>query len=207
MKSYVPEDKLAYMHNPVVLPINQAAPDKSRIILNVGRLVPQKAQGLIFEAFARLNCPNWRIHILGDGPEEQSLLSKAESLGIESNISLKGFVKDTERHYLEAGIFVLASEYEGMSNALLEAMAFGLPCIVSDALPGALEHIRDGETGLVFEGGNVQNLAEKLHMLMSSATLRVRLGDAARVRMREYSPEKVTQAWDEVLFPLRCKPQ
>lgn len=201
MKSYVPDNKLVYIHNPILLPLQQATADRSQIILNVGRLVPQKAQALLFEAFARLNNADWRTHILGDGPEEQVLLSKAKSLNIENNISLKGFIKDTGRHYLEAGIFVLTSEYEGMSNALLEAMSFGVPCVVSDALPGALEHVSHGKTGFVFEGGNAGDLAKKLETLMASPELRKKMGSEGRIRMGQFSPEKVMQAWNEVLFP------
>jgi glycosyltransferase involved in cell wall biosynthesis len=200
MQRFVPLNKLVYIHNPVLVPEQRANPEASNKILSVGRLVPQKGQALILDAFAKLNRLDWQIEFLGDGPDNEMLLGKAKSLGIENYVSFKGFVAQPSRYYIDAGIFVLASDYEGMSNALLEAMSFGLPCVVSDALPGALEHIKNEETGLVFRSRDADDLAEKLDRLIKSPELRESLGNAGRYKMINYSVERVMKVWDEVLF-------
>lgn len=200
MKCFVPAGKLAYIHNPIPLPELLAQPSTSKSILNVGRLVPLKSQILIVEALAITGVKDWVINILGDGSEEKRLASAAIRLAVENQLILHGFVTQTADFYLSAGIFVLPSVYEGMPNALLEAMSYGLPCVVSDSLPGALEHIEHGVTGLVFRSGDATDLAEKLLLLIRSAKLRNELGWAARERMRQFSCEKVLNDWDAVLF-------
>lgn len=200
MKRFVPAGKLTYIHNPIQLPELHAQPSTSRLILNVGRLVPQKSQELIVQALAATGIKDWDINILGDGPEEKRLASTAAKLGVEDHLILHGFVTQTADFYLSAGIFVLPSVYEGMPNALLEAMSYGLPCIVSDSLPGALEHVEHGVTGLVFRSGDVTDLTEQLLLLIKNVNLRNELGLAARERMRQFSYDKVFDDWDAVLF-------
>ena len=200
MKRFVPIKKLVYIHNPITFPNLQAHPSTAKSILNVGRLIPLKSQILILEALSLTGVKDWVINILGDGPEETNLTSAAKTLGIENQLYLHGFVANTEDFYLDAGIFVLPSVYEGMSNALLEAMSYGLPCIVSNSLTGALEHIDHGVTGLIFESANINDLAEKLLLIINNPNLGNNLGLAARERMRQFTDERVFNDWDRALF-------
>lgn len=202
MMSYVPRGKLAFVPNPVVLPDRQATPERSTKILNVGRLVPQKNQALIIDALTYLGDGGgvWTIEVLGEGPEQPNLTALLRARGMTERVSLRGWITDPSPYYLSAGIFVLPSLYEGTPNVLLEAMAYGLPCVVADCLPGALEHVEEGATGLVFRGGDAADLAEKLAILMTEPKLRARLGAAARERMRAFTPERVMTAWDAVIL-------
>lgn len=200
MRNFVPSVKLVYIHNPVLLPNKQAQPSISRSILNVGRLVPLKCQVLILEALATIEFNDWTLNILGNGPEEKHLVMNATRLDMEDVLVLHGFVTQTTDFYLNAGIFVLPSLFEGMPNALLEAMSYGLPCIVSDSLVGALEHIDHGVSGLVFRACDVNDLAEKILMLMSNPDLRNALGSVARERVSQYSCERVISDWNAILF-------
>jgi glycosyltransferase involved in cell wall biosynthesis len=193
MKSYVPRRKLAVIPNPVVLPAELTNPAASHTILTVGRLVPHKEHALIIEALARLGerASSWRLEILGEGPERAALASLAERCAIGGRVVLSGRLPDPAPHYRAAGIFVIASSYEGTPNVLLEAMAHGLPCVVADCLPGALEHIEDGVTGLVFRSGEADHLALCLSKLMASPNLRSQLGAAGRARVEQFSIERV----------------
>lgn len=203
LAALVPAAKLAYVPNPVEFPARPAAPETSCTILNVARLTPQKAQSLLIQAFAGIATPGngWRLEIVGAGPERAKLEQLLAEYDLDASVTLCGQAPDPSPYYLAAGIFVLPSLYEGTPNALLEAMAHGLPAVVADTLPGALEHIEDGVTGLVFRGGDKADLAAKLTTLMNNPDQRAQLGRAARARMQRLTPEYVLQQWDAVLFP------
>jgi GalNAc-alpha-(1->4)-GalNAc-alpha-(1->3)-diNAcBac-PP-undecaprenol alpha-1,4-N-acetyl-D-galactosaminyltransferase len=201
MSSYVPRARLAVVRNPVSLPETMADPVSNRIILNVGRLVPQKGQIQILQALSFLDvaAAGWQLNILGDGPLRDELIQQGRGLGIGPIVDLLGNVRDPSPFYKSAGIFVLSSLYEGTPNALLEAMSFGLPCIVSDCLPGALDYVEDGRTGLVYRAGDSRHLAACLQRLMDDASLRKKLGEAARARVAQDSITAVAARWEELL--------
>ena len=203
MSGYVPGHKLAAVHNPVIMPSKLDACERSDVILNIGRLVPQKRQDLILKAVSSLGpkAEGWRVEIVGEGPERASLTALSQRLGLAARVSLPGRVTDPGSCYRRAGIFVLSSLYEGTPNVLLEAMAHGLTCVVSDSVPGALEHVEDGVSGLVFRSADAEHLAQRLEELLQQPELRERLGQEARRRMEAYSIENVTADWNRLLFP------
>ncbi len=203
MSGYVPRRKLMPVHNPVVLQESCQPSVQSSVILNVGRLVPQKNQGLIIAALARLEskAKGWSLEVLGEGPERGTLMQMAQEHALSDLVSMPGPVPNPDPYYRSAGIFVLSSIYEGTPNVLLEAMAHGLPCIVSDSLPGALEYVEDQVSGLVFRSGDAAHLADCLEALIENAELRIRLGKEARRRMEGYSVEVVSAQWNDLLFP------
>ncbi len=203
MSSYVPARKLAVVHNPVTLPAEVAVSERSEILLNIGRLVPQKGQDLIITALSLLGAKaeNWRIEVFGEGPERQNLIALSKRLGVAERVSLPGTVPDPSPYYRRAGIFVLSSLYEGTPNVLLEAMAHGMACVVSDSVPGALEHVEDHVSGLVFRSGDAEHLAQCLSKLLEQPELRSRLGQEARRRMAAYSMENIASEWKQILSP------
>lgn len=203
MKEYVDGEKLTIVPNPVYLPDKKAVPSGSKTIINVGRLVPQKAQHLLIEALALIEEKRrngWILNILGVGEEEKKLKNIAAEKRLADNVNFCGLVKDIEREYQKAGIFVLSSIYEGTPNALLEAMSFGLPCIISDTIPGAENLIEDEKTGLFFSSGSAEDLAEKILKLMDNPEYRQQLGTNARNRVKIYSPENVMPVWDKLVM-------
>src|SRR5690625_5577966 len=98
---------------------------------------------------------------------------------ITLHVTFHGFVRNPSEYYLKAGVFVMPSDFEGTPNALLEAMAHGLPSVVADCLPGALQFIRDGGNGPVFKAGGPDDLASKLSLLMMNPGRRNDKGDDA----------------------------
>ena len=111
----------------------------------------------------------------------------------------EGFRSDPFTFMGRASIFALPSRFEGMPNALLEAMAAGLPSVVSDASPGPLEMVSDGEHGLVVPTENHRAFAEALQRLMGDPHLRVRCGEAARTKLRNLDWPVVESHWRSVL--------
>lgn len=199
MQDYVPKEKLKMVPNPVFIPDEKAKPDQSQKLLNVGRLVPQKNQKLILEALANINpetLRGWTLDILGSGEEEEKLRDLAKAKDLEDQVILHGLVSDTGHYYSNASIFILSSVYEGTPNALLEAMSFGLPSIVSDSLPGALEIVDHGLNGLIFSSGNAEDLAKKIEILLHDPQLRSNMGAEAVESVKKYSPENVISIWE-----------
>lgn len=160
------------------------------VISTVGRLLPHKGHDLILTGFAEVlakhvECELW---IIGDGTTLSGLKALAAHLGIVEHVRFVGRSEDVPCLLGESHIYVHASEIEGMSNAVLEAMAAGLPSVVMDA-PGVTECHVNGETGFVVPR-SARALAEKIAELIEQPGLRDRLGAAARERVqRVYSIE------------------
>ena len=114
-------------------------------------------------------------------------------------IRFEGFRSDPLVFMHRASIFALPSRFEGMPNALLEAMAAGLPSVVSDASPGPLEMVSDGQQGLVVPSDDVIAFAAALQQLMLDRDLRHRCGVAARATLRALDWDVVESHWRSVL--------
>ncbi len=126
-------------------------------IITVTRLVEQKGLDVLLRACAEVFrvLPSWRLAVVGDGPLREELECLADQLGIADRIEWMGHVKDPAPYLRAAEFFVLTSRFEGSPNALLEAMAVGLPAVVSDASPGPIELIGGAAAGLVVPVGDV----------------------------------------------------
>lgn len=176
---------------------------RQREVLAVARLVPQKGLDLLIRAWGRLQddprLHDWRLVLVGDGPERQALAALAAREGVSERVHFEGFQPNPGRYLARASVFVLPSRYEGMPNALLEAMAAALPVVVTDASPGPLEMVDPEVTGLVVPRENVEALAAALARLLADSELRQRLGTAAAERLHSLSWEVVESHWRSVL--------
>lgn len=202
MSRYVPENKLKWIQNPIAeLVIDNSITFDQPTILAVGRLHHQKAYDILLEAFAKFhqNYPNWQLAIIGDGPLKLSLETQAKFLGIIPYVTWYGRVNNPFPYYLASKIFVMPSRYEGMPNALLEAMSCGLPVIITDALRGPLEYVQNDISGLVVPVENVIALAVGLSRLAGDENLRERLAAGAKKKLSGHSIQEVALAWNSLL--------
>ena len=161
-----------------------AAPSNVTRLLYVGRLAAQKNLPLLLAVVKHLKstgCADFKLSIVGDGPEEATLRSMAAREDLKSVVEFRGKVSREEvvGVFADADLFVLTSDYEGYPRVLMEAAAAALPT-VSTAVSGADEAVADGETGFLAPIGSLNELAAKLRLLIDDPALRQRMGRAAR---------------------------
>ena len=145
---------------------------KQNRIISVARLYPQKNQKMMIEAFAKIadEFPDWQLVIFGEGPLRSSLELLVKSLQLEGRVLLPGRTEHVVEELRKSKIFCLSSDYEGMSNSMIEAMCVGLP-IISTKVSGTEELIKDGENGFLVEVGDECSLSDCMSELISSPAL------------------------------------
>lgn len=159
-------------------------PHAAPILVCAGSLIPRKGHAVLLRALSRFNEYSWRLQLAGEGTERAELTRLAGELGLADRIEFLGELPPDAMPTLltNADLFILPSFSEGRSNALLEAMAAGLP-VVASAIDGVNEMIDDGRTGKVFPPGDDQALADALRPLLPDPSTRARLGDAAHAEI------------------------
>jgi glycosyltransferase involved in cell wall biosynthesis len=174
--------------------------ERGAVIVAAGRLVSAKGFDILLEAFAAAtrDMPQWNLIILGDGPERDRLTELARHLRIIDRVSLAGWVAEPGEVMLGASVFVLSSRYEGFPNALLEAMACGLPVIASACL-GPAQIISDQVDGLLVQVGSASELSAAVLRLITDEKLRNKLGRNARAVSTRYKLESIIPLWDRLL--------
>lgn len=172
-------------------------------IVNVGRLVPQKNQAMLIRAFAAFHQshPDHTLSFYGSGELIDELQALAGSLGVGEAVQFHGQVYDVHTAIADAEMFVLSSDFEGLSNALLECMMMGLPCI-STRCEGSVNVIRSGENGILTDIGDEEQLVEAMTRLADDAELRRRLGDEARNSCESFRTEPVIEQWVRLIEEL-----
>lgn len=171
---------------------------KKNTIISVGRFHKQKNQKLLIDAFTEISSgyKDYKLKIFGHGPLEKELSDYIKGLDMADRIILHKPVENIKKELSESKIFVMTSDYEGMPNALMEAMACGLPCISTDCpCGGPRELIRDGVNGVLFEVGNRDQLIEKLKTLIDDTKLREKFGQNARSICDKMNPKEICKRW------------
>lgn len=184
------------------------APQQAGKVMAVGRLAPEKGFDLLIRAFA--GCadahPDWKLEILGEGPQRPHLEGLARELGIDEKVVLRGAVKDTHLALQQSDLFVLSSRFEGFPMALLEAMACGLPVIAFDCRSGPREMIQNGVNGVLVPPNDVNALTRAMSQLMGAAEERRRLGQRAVLVAEHFSLAKVDQMWRSLFDQVISRP-
>ncbi|MGB0721593.1 MAG: glycosyltransferase family 4 protein [Gammaproteobacteria bacterium] len=174
-----------------------ARPDDEGLVefVYTGRLALEKRLDVLLEAFARLGGGGWRLTLVGDGPLEQELRDQVAALEMSDCVIFTGRVENVPKYLVASHFFISASESEGMSNSLLEAISHGTVPVVS-RVSGVDDIVTDGETGLVFRANDVDALAVALRRAVTmSAEARALLGERCREQARvRFSIEAVVRA-------------
>ena len=171
--------------------------EREKVITAVGRLDHNKAFDILLKAFAKVHAeyPDHGLTIYGDGPDRDALLSLADRLGVAQQFHLPGKIPDAILSVARSVVFVLSSRSEGMPNALMEAMAAGVPCISTRCDMGPEELIRDGENGLLVPVDDPDALADAILRILHDDTLADELSCHALEIRETHSIRSVAALW------------
>ena len=171
---------------------------RRKSIVTAGRLEPVKNQKMLLEAFSEFSKvhDDYILEFFGQGSLEAELKAYTKELGLKSRVVFHGFCADYQKKIADSSIFVLCSDYEGVSNSLIEALAIGLPVIATDCpIGGCRTYIRNGENGLLIPVGDREALLVAMLSLAGDPELSSRLSEkAGKIRM-ECSVEKIADAF------------
>lgn len=187
------------IYNPVNIDVKYKSINSKKIVA-VGRLEPQKNHKLLIASFKEVidMFPEYSLIIYGEGTLRKELEGIISELGMMDKVSLPGNIKNIHQKLLEAEFFVLSSDYEGLSNALLEAMMMGLPCISTDCA-GSNEVITSGENGILVPVGNKDSLVDAMKLLIKNREFALSLGKQAEETSNQFSSTNIIRKWESVL--------
>ncbi len=178
---------------------------KAKVIISVGRLVPWKGMRALIDAMPAVIAvePTARLVIVGDGPEESNLKQRASELGLNEPVGHVMFAGRLDQKKLfayvkAADVFVLNTQYEGFSHQILETMSLGT-AVITTPVGGNVELIEDAKTGLFVPYNGVSELSAAIVRLLSDSALSDSLVKHARVKVGEFTDEKMLSKLTEFL--------
>ena len=177
--------------------------ERDNRIVTVGRLsLKQKRQDILIKAFdiVHKKHPELQLVIYGDGEDRDKIQEIITQMGLNNCVTLAGKVLGVEKEILNAKAFVLTSDYEGIPNALIEALSVGVPCVSTDCSPGGAKLlIDDGENGFLVSCGDAEQIARKTLEIIKSKDISEKFSKIGIVITEEFSETKIADMW-EYLF-------
>ena len=168
----------------------------------VGRLQKQKNPVLAVKAFEKIanEFPEYTMTYYGEGELRDELIEYIKKKSLNEQVIIYGKVTDVEKYLSQASVFVLSSDYEGLPNALMEAMAVGIPCISTDCpCGGPRSLIQNERQGVLVPCNDIQMLADAMRVLLKNDTLRSEMNLEEKNRAKEFAPEVIFKQWEEFL--------
>ncbi|MBO5868920.1 MAG: glycosyltransferase family 4 protein [Oscillospiraceae bacterium] len=172
--------------------------NREKTVVAAGRLSKQKNYPMMLEAFAQFHAiyPDYKLQIFGAGEDEAMLREMTQTLGVAECVEFMGLVHDLHDRIKKAGMFVLSSDYEGISNSLLEAMSMGLPCVSTDCPCGGSRHlIRDGVNGLLTPVGDASAFALAMKRVAESDAFARSIGQQAQQTRNTHAAEAIIEQY------------
>lgn len=193
--------------NPVRLDSSEARREQGDVqwLVSLGRLTHQKGFDVLIKSFAAVAAkhPSWRLAIYGEGPDRAQLERLRAMSGCEDRIMLPGLVKDSAEALGRASLFVLPSRFEGYPNALLEALACGLPVIATSCPGGTVEILANGAHGMLVPPDDVAAMTTALDAMMSTPDLRDAYAWKARRAVARLDITAASKLWLDLFADLR----
>lgn len=186
--------------NPVVL-TTTASINKRKTIVTMGRLNNfQKRHDVLIKAFSIFakNHPDYTLEIYGDGPDFEKDQKLIDKLNISEHVFLRHACSDVHEKIRDAECFILTSDYEGLSNALLEAYMMGIPCITSD-WPGASEVITNNIDGLIVKRGDISGFAKALSFIVENKETANHFALNAQKNIHKYDAQYIFSQYENII--------
>lgn len=169
-------------------------------LIAVGRLTYQKGYDYMIKAWRIVTheYPKWKLSIYGDGELYNSLNRLIEQLGLLDSVKINKPISNIDEEYRKQSGLILTSHYEGLPMVILEAMSEGLPIVSFACQCGPRDIIVNGVNGFLVEEGNVNLLADKIKLLISSKDLRKKLGKNSLTQAANYLDSKIMPLWEDL---------
>lgn len=176
---------------------------KNKEIAVVGRLQSQKNPLLALEAFCQIEkeFSEYKLVFYGDEELKDKIVIKSREYGIENKVIIYGKTSDIENHLAASKVFLLSSDFEGMPNALLEAMAVGIPVVSTDCPCGGPRTVIENESqGILVPCRDPKKMAEALRKILLDSKLQLGMSECEKKRAELFHEDGVLQQWEDYLF-------
>lgn len=190
------------IQNPLPNSIVNYAGNRDTRVVAVSRLEPQKNLKMLIDAFVKAHEKHqeYTLEIYGDGSEREVMTKYIEQNDLSQCVTLMGFAKNVGERICNASIYACSSNYEGLSNALLEAMAMGLSVVTTDSAGGgARSVVDDWVNGVLIPVGNTEKMAEAFDLLMQDQFIRERMGNNAKTIRKKLSETAICNQWKSTI--------
>ena len=180
--------------------------NRKKEIVTMGRLESQKNHKLLIEAFALIadEFKDYKLKIYGDGILKEELQKQIDVLGLSGQVELMGAQKDILNKINKASLFVLSSDFEGLPNALIEAMCVGIPSVSTDCSPGgARELIKDGENGFIVPCNDAKSLADAMKKVLSDNELAQKISVEGKKIAKRMECDQIAKKWIDFIQSLK----
>lgn len=185
------------INNPRTFEMSLPSTLKSKQALAIGRLDVEKGFDRLISLWSKIHilCPDWRLHIYGDGPLKGELQKMIDESNASGSIILKGVATNIQSIIKDHSLLMMTSIYEGLPMVLLEAQACGLPILSLDFPCGPKDVIENGVSGFVVSSSNTTEFVNRAVNLMSDWELRKRMGLAALKNSKRFCLDEIMKQW------------
>lgn len=190
---------IEYIYNPNPYEGSDVSDLNNNNVITVGRLSNQKGYDMLLDAWkiVEKSC-DFKLLIVGDGEEKESLKKKASDLNLK-NVEFLGVTNDVPKFYKKSSIYVSSSRFEGLPMCMIEAQSFGLPIVSFKCKTGPSEIISDTISGYLVENGDYKMLAEKLLLLINNRELLKKMSFEARNQSYRFNIDSIINKWEDTI--------
>lgn len=195
---YINECKSIIIPNPISEIPEYQAGERRKVIVNAGRLTSQKNQALLIASFASIakDFDDYLLKIYGSGEKKEELLDMISNMNLEGRVEICEYTSNLFDEIHDVSLFVLSSDYEGMPNALMEAMCLGLPCVSTDCGGGGAKAlITNGVDGLLVPPNDASAMSMAMSKMLSDMHFAEMCGNNAKKIKERLSPELIYGEW------------
>lgn len=195
--------RIDYIYNPSIVKSNKCTELKNKTVIAVGRLNKQKGFDILLKIWAEIEKKEkcWKLLIIGDGEERESLLMEKEKLDLK-NVEILPFKENIEEYYEKSSIYALTSRCEGFPMVLLEAQKKGLPIVSFDCKTGPSEIVINNRNGFLIEDKNEKRFSSKLLELMKDAQKLKEFSDNSILDSKRFDINLIIDKWEMIIQSL-----
>ena len=167
----------------------------------MSRLDSGKNVDEIIENFAKIDSKDSKLFIIGSGKEEEKLKKLIADLNLSKNVKMLGYLdhKQMEKYLLDSSCFLMASVTEGLPMVLLEAMSYGIPCIVYKTASGTGDIVSNNENGYIIENRNSKEYVQDMQKIIDDESLRKKMGGEAILTAKKFYKTEILKIWKKIL--------